>query len=81
MQQNLSNGHEVGMDRRSEGDWLAMRERGGGGGGGEKRYSPLPLLDREKYVVRFDDDEEEEGGGGGEAKDGWNPQNWPSWKK
>ncbi|KAI7168041.1 putative bicyclomycin resistance protein [Hortaea werneckii] len=66
MQQNLPNGHQqkAGTDRRSEGDWLAM-------GGGEKRYPPLPLLDREKYVVTF-----EEG-----AEDSWNPKNWPSWKK
>ncbi|KAI7155487.1 putative bicyclomycin resistance protein [Hortaea werneckii] len=55
------------MDSRSEGDWLAM----GGERGGEKRYPPLPLLDREKYVVTF-----EEG-----ADDSWNPKNWTSWEK
>lgn len=62
MQQSLPNGQTVGTDRGSEGDWLAME--------GEKRYPPLPLLDREKYLVSFEG-----------ADDCWNPQNWTSWKK
>ncbi|KAI6907492.1 putative bicyclomycin resistance protein [Hortaea werneckii] len=67
MQQNLPNGQSVGTNGRSEDDWLAMD----GEGGREKRYPPLPPLDREKYVVTF-----EEG-----ADDSWNPKNWISWKK
>ncbi|KAI7500949.1 putative bicyclomycin resistance protein [Hortaea werneckii] len=64
MQQNRPNGDRVGMNRRSEGDWVGM------GGGGGKQYPPLPPLDRESYVVKFEREE-----------DGWNPRNWTSWEK